>query len=146
MILEIREKRLGDPTNRFGMIGNISENLEYIATYVEAKEPFLDILTKLSGITNDRLLFKGVKTGNKYILFLRENVYENGGARIEGLVTFKMKDLGHIVFRNRNNEVFNYFRFTDDIQPVINILTAWKNSYPENTTDDFTFKFNNQTF
>lgn len=139
MILEISKHGL-----------NFGENLEYISTFIKGK-------TKPK-IENYRLLFKGVKTGKEYILFISttENFFGRERVRLEYLDGgfWKVISPDHIKFKN-----YNYYKLGVDTNSVEEFFETWKKSDPMIYSGDgfhqfiskvdgytWTYKFNNKLF
>ena len=135
---------------------NFGEEIEYVATYIKGKGK-----SKLPMVERYRILTKGLKTGNEYILFfeVRENFF--GRKKSYGMTCLD-KNFGgfrYITPDHIKNNNYNYYKVGYDLSTVDEFFTAYINADPMISAGGFshqfisgmnnytwTYKFNNKTY
>ena len=114
---------------------DINEDLRYVSTFVKGR----------SKNTKDiRILMGGIKTGNKYFMFLKEDF---GGSFLHfiDLKYFKEIGEGHYKFKS-----YNYYFLREDVNDINIILNEWLKNNPKpfqyssfkiNLIDNYTYLF-----
>lgn len=104
--------------NPFGL--NL-ENLEFVATYYKGK--------KGKSIHNYRFLFRGVTSGDEYLLGLEEHSTATSFLG-ERFLLLNSEDWRQIKPGHLKNKNYNYYLINQDGKEIHNMLDVWRKSNP----------------
>jgi len=95
---------------------DMDEDLKYVSTYIKGKS---------KNINNIRILMTGVNTGNKYFMFLKEDL---GRSFLEYIDLSYVKEItkGHYKYKS-----YNYYLLREDSNDVNIILSKWLENNPK---------------
>lgn len=102
---------------------NYGEDLEYVATYLKGKK------ASDKNPLSYRILFKGVKTGKEYILWIEERRWIQNRI-IYFFESLSQGDYKYISPTHIKNKCYNYYHLSTDPKYVHLMLKTWKKSDP----------------
>ncbi len=95
---------------------DIDEDLEYIATFIKGKS---------KNINDIRILMRGVKSGNNYFMFLKDD-FSGSFLHYIGLNSFEKISDKHYKFKS-----YNYYFFREGANDVDILLKKWLGNNPK---------------